>query len=258
MSTFDDDLVAALRRSDDPADRRLADLLGGLTPTVGPQSRRPGANDALTSFLVQADPTVARLTEAPTAPVESSADDLVVALGAPTPRRRSMRSSILMPFNKALRMGLLAKVVLGVTVGLTGAGAVVATGALSANAEDVVVVASDGEDDVVASEVDHDFDGLPHADDVDDDDAVEDADEVDDVDEVDDADEAAAPAAPAATVVQPTDDDSDLPDDDDADDDADDDVDDDDADDDDEVDDDDADDDADEVEDDADETDDDD
>lgn len=202
MSTFDDDLLAALRRSTDPADRRLADLLGRLSPTGDRGTTGPRANEALTSFLVGADPAVARLTD----PVPGPEPDLVVALGRPSPRRRSMRSGVLVPFHKVLKMGLLAKVMLGATVAFTGAGAVAATGGLPGGDNDVVVVtpASDGtdlSDDSTevsdAVEVEDDHEGAAHEGDVDDgpdpedvDDDADDANDVEDADEADDAEDA--------------------------------------------------------------------
>ncbi|HEX6935996.1 MAG TPA: hypothetical protein VF227_05710 [Actinomycetes bacterium] len=199
MSTFDDDLLAALRRSTDPADRRLADLLGTLSPTGDRATTGPRANEALTSFLVGADPAVARLTD----PVPGPEPDLVVALGRPSPRRRSMRSGVLVPFHKVLKMGLLAKVMLGATVAFTGAGAVAATGGLPGGDNDVVVVtpASDGtdvSDDSTevsdAVEVEDDHEGAAHEGDVDDgpdpedvDDDADDAEDADEADEVEDA-----------------------------------------------------------------------
>lgn len=195
MSTFDDDLLAALRRSTDPADRRLADLLGTLSPTGDRATTGPRANEALTSFLVGADPAVARLTD----PVPGPEPDLVVALGRPSPRRRSMRSGVLVPFHKVLKMGLLAKVMLGATVAFTGAGAVAATGGLPGGDNDVVVVtpASDGtdvSDDSTevsdAVEVEDDHEGAAHEGDVDDGPDPEDVDDADDADDVEDADEA--------------------------------------------------------------------
>lgn len=198
MSTSDDDLMGALRRSGDPADRRLADLLGGLSPVAGPQATGPRANDALASFLVGTDPVAARLTEQP---VTEYGDGLVVELGRPTPRRRPMRSSTLVSLRRVLATSLIAKAALGLTVAVTGAGAVAASGALSGSSEDVVVVASDGTAEALetveaADTVLHDFDGLAHADD------VEDADEVEEPEEADDSDD--APAQPAPVVAPGT------------------------------------------------------
>lgn len=134
MNTSDDDLLAALRRSADPSDRRLADLLGALAPAPGPRISGPRANDALTSFLVSTDPTVAGIAEEPAAD-RDLATDLVVHLGrpAPAPRRRSVVGVL-----AGLRGGP-AKAVLAATVALVGAGTAAASGAWHPAGPDTVV-----------------------------------------------------------------------------------------------------------------------
>ena len=187
MSDSDHDLLAGLRRSTDPADRRLADLLGGLVEPTGRRVAGPRASEALAAFLAANDPIAAAPLD--TVP-EPAAPDLVVELGRTPPRRATMRS-YLVPLRTLLRTSLLAKVVLGTTVALTGAGAVAATTDIDTGRDTVTVVpASDpgdagtsGDDTPGVVEVDDDHEGTAHEGDADDGPDPDDADGPDGADD---------------------------------------------------------------------------
>jgi hypothetical protein len=174
MSVHDDDLLPDLRRSTDPLDRRLARLLGRLA------ARRPATpppNERLAAFLAEASTASAPLdpsTGTNTMPVPSTVDH-VVQLGRPAPRSSPMRPR-LVPLKKVLKTGLLAKVMLGTTVALTGVGAAAATGNLPGTGDDNVVVVTPSDDTGGSTTPSDDPLGVIDLDDQDEDDDADDDD----------------------------------------------------------------------------------
>jgi hypothetical protein len=137
VSTSDDDLLAALRRSADPADQRLAEQLSSLNPGRRGRAAGPRANDSLISFLVSADPAVSGVGEDVVAGSDAAPADLAVHLGTSEPPGRAARS--VGATLAAMWRGAPAKAVLAATVALVGAGAAAATGAWQPVGPDTVV-----------------------------------------------------------------------------------------------------------------------
>ena len=181
MSVHDDDLVPELRRSSDPVDRRLARLFGRLATG---SAAVPRANEQLAAFLVEAsacaplEPSI----DNDTVPVAAAVDDLVVRLGRRAPRSSPMRPRLL-TLKKVLKTGLLAKVMLGTTVALTGVGAAAATGNLPGTGDDNVVVVTPADDDGGSNTPSDDPLGVIDLDDEGEDDTDEPDDDADDADD---------------------------------------------------------------------------
>ncbi|MGH8895037.1 MAG: hypothetical protein ACRDWY_17310, partial [Actinomycetes bacterium] len=193
-----DDLEPALRGDGDLVGQRLARLLRVLRRPTGDV---PRASEELAMFLAAAE-TGAEVDSAGERLTVRS--DLLVTVGSavhgpavgqaagPSKRRRMMKSSLLVPLQNVAKLGLLAKVMLGATVALGGAGAVAATSTLPDNDKDVVVTspASDdtGQDDTEeapSAADDHEGRGLAPGD-VDDEPEDEPEDELDDAPEPED------------------------------------------------------------------------
>lgn len=152
MNTNDDDLLAALRRSEHPADRHLADLLHsapgkeGRAPH-GKEGRTARANPALAAFLAAAVSGVTPLTDT---------DDQAVAAHdtyrlepvhlAQSPTRSSPMKPVL-AFSRVLKLSLLSKIVLGATLAIGSVGAVASTTPLGNSGDDVVIATPATADD---------------------------------------------------------------------------------------------------------------
>ena len=163
MNANDDDLLAALRRAEDPADRRLAELLAsipgkeGRTPH-GKEGCTPRASDALAAFLAAGASGVSPLTDTDDQPVP--VDDsfrLEPVHLARTPQRSSTMKPVT-AFSKVLKLSLLAKVVLGATLAIGSVGAVASTSVLGQTGDDIVIAAPASDDDE-AGEVDVEREG---------------------------------------------------------------------------------------------------
>ncbi|MEP6761322.1 MAG: hypothetical protein ABJA93_08145 [Sporichthyaceae bacterium] len=158
MNTNDDDLLAALRRAENPADRRLAELLAsapgkeGRSPH-GKEGRTPRASDALAAFLAAAISGVSPLTDTDDQSVIAhDTYRLEPVLLAQTPTRSSQMKPV-SAFSRVLKLSLLAKIVLGATLAIGSVGAVASTTVLGQTGDDIVI-ASPATDDDGALEVD--------------------------------------------------------------------------------------------------------
>jgi hypothetical protein len=152
MNTNDDDLLAALRRAEDPADRRLAELLAsapgkeGRAPN-GKEGCTPRASDALAAFLAAAVSGVAPLTDTDDQPVPANDSFRLEPVNLARPPDRSSTMKPVTAFSKVLKLGLLAKVVLGATLAIGSVGAVASTSVLGQGGDDIVIAAPASDDD---------------------------------------------------------------------------------------------------------------
>lgn len=162
MSTYDDDLLAALRRAADPVDRHLADALAGLVR----ESRQavPPANEALAAFLAESVSPAAHRAQSDLPDVAGSESLGPAPVSGPPNRRHRMKSSLLVPIEKVAKLGLVAKVMLAGTVAFASAGTVAATTALTDNGGTATIVtpASDSTTEPADDAVEDHHEGVAH------------------------------------------------------------------------------------------------
>jgi hypothetical protein len=154
MNTNDDDLLAALRRAEDPADRRLAELLAsapgkeGCAPH-GKEGCTPRASDALAAFLAAAVSGVSPLPDTDDQPVAARDKYTLEPVHLARPPQRSSAMKPVLAFSRVLKLSLLSKIVLGATLAIGSVGAVASTTPLGNSGDDVVIAApaTDGDED---------------------------------------------------------------------------------------------------------------
>jgi hypothetical protein len=162
MNTNDDDFLAALRRAEDPADRRLAELLASIPGKEGralhgTEGSTPRASDALAAFLAASASGVSPLTDTDDQPVPANDSFRLEPVHLARPPQRSSTMKPVTAFSKVLKLSLLAKVVLGATLAIGSVGAVASTSVLGQTGDDIVI-ASPATDDDGTVEVDDERD----------------------------------------------------------------------------------------------------
>jgi hypothetical protein len=162
MNTNDDDFLAALRRAEDPADRRLAELLASIPGKEGrtlhgTEGSTPRASDALAAFLAVGASGVSPLAHTDDQPVPANDTYRLEPVHLAQPSQRSSSMKPVLAFSKVLKLGLLGKLVLGATLTLGSVGAVASTSVLGHTGDDIVI-ASPATDDDGTVEVDDERD----------------------------------------------------------------------------------------------------